>query len=121
LRVLHEAPRRPGELFRQCGNMEDARFMGDWSFWSIIAEMTSGPDPLIDLGGHVPPSSPAAPDSAFFDVALRLTAVGEDVIVGRRNAIDVIGIDRWVGGTHLTRERYWTFGERGLAGPRVAP
>jgi hypothetical protein len=115
--VLHETSLRPDDLFQQCSKLEEARFMGDWSFWSIIGDLTSSDKALIDLSGQTLPRTSVAPDSTFFDTTLRLTTAGRDVAAGRRNAIDLIGIDRWVAGTCLTAESYWTYGPGGLAGP----
>ena len=34
---------------------------------------------------------------------LRVTEAGERVLRGESNRVELLGIDRWVGGTHLTR------------------
>lgn len=34
---------------------------------------------------------------------LTLTSAGHEVLAGRANRIELIGLDRWIGGTHLTR------------------
>ena len=38
---------------------------------------------------------------------------------GEADRVELIGLDRWVGGTHLTRRRAWRFdpGERRLLPP----
>jgi hypothetical protein len=40
---------------------------------------------------------------AYSRLELRLTATGERVLRGDANRVDLLGIDRWVGGTHVTR------------------
>jgi hypothetical protein len=44
---------------------------------------------------------------AFAWLPLRLTSEGERVLAGDLDRVELLGIDRWVGGTHLTPEAYW--------------
>jgi len=38
---------------------------------------------------------------------VRLTPVGERVLAGDGDRVELLGIDRWVGGTHVTPENVW--------------
>jgi len=38
---------------------------------------------------------------------LRLTAEGERVLGGESDRVAALGVDRWVGGTHVTASAVW--------------
>ena len=59
---------------------EEAPFMGDVIFWTYLKRL----EPLV--GG---------------DNVLAVTATGEAVLSGEQDWIDLVGIDRWLGGVHL--------------------
>ncbi len=59
-------------------------FLGDtWAF-RVLERMAAGPAPLV--------TAAATPD---------LTDAGLDVLAGRADAAELLGIDRWIGGLHL--------------------
>ena len=62
--------------------------MGDWTFRGVLADLARGSVPLVK--GDV-----------------ELTGAGHDVLAGRADRIALNGIDRWLGGVHLTPERPW--------------
>jgi hypothetical protein len=41
-----------------------------------------------------------------------LTAAGERVLAGEDDRVELLGIDRWVGGTHVTAESLWRWDAR---------
>jgi hypothetical protein len=52
--------------------------------------------------------------------ALRLTAEGKRVLRGESDRVDLLGVDRWIGGSHVTPENTWRWdraGHRLLAPP----
>lgn len=70
--------------------------MGDLSFWQIAKTLAAGAHPLITI--EAPPNSHMVPEST-----LRMTSAGRDVLEGRADQVEMNGIDRWLGGAHLTR------------------
>jgi hypothetical protein len=75
------------------------RFPGRTRF---LERLASGRSPLVAHDGRFSPHAP--PTGAF-----TLTADGQAVLDGRADSIDLNGIDRWMGGVHLTDGRYrWT-------------
>jgi hypothetical protein len=48
-------------------------------------------------------------DQAYFQSVLRLTPFGEEVVAGRADRAAHNTIDRWWGGTHLTKDALWRF------------
>jgi hypothetical protein len=48
----------------------------------------------------------------FNHVGLRLTAAGERVLSGDADRVELLGVDRWVGGTHVTPADLWRWDGR---------
>lgn len=103
LEAVAEGARAPAEIFVAVHTREERPFMGDWAFWRVLARLASGPKPLLELASgarpRFPPEVPAA--ASFGAQRFRLTPAGREVLAGKLDAVDAIGIDRWVGGTHL--------------------
>jgi DNA-binding transcriptional MerR regulator len=97
LTALAERPRTPHELF--LGSMEGERLLmnGDTWFFRHLAEL----GPLVETGTRY-----------------RLTDLGRRVLAGDEDRVEVVGLDRWLGGTHLTPANAW---RRGPDGRLVAP
>lgn len=96
-------------LFRKCSAMEEASYLGDSSFWRYLANLSTGKHPLIEPQ-LLPPSlkhqeNPSA--SPFFRQTVALTAAGRLVLAGSENFIALNGINRWIGGVHLTASSCW--------------
>jgi hypothetical protein len=90
LRVLSERPLTKHEAFRASMDLEEAIYLGDLSFFNILAALESAPHPLL-IG----------------DGKLHVTDTGRDVMAARADHVALNGIDRWMGGVHLTPERHW--------------
>ena len=88
LSVLEDGPMPWQKLFKACNAMEERMFMGDWTFRGVLADLGRGPSPLVE--------DPVS-----------LTGTGRDVLAGRADRIALNGIDRWLGGVHLTPKRPW--------------
>jgi hypothetical protein len=78
----------------------------------------------LGIRGPAPPR-PDPPDALrpFTTDGLRrtrvtITGAGRDVLDGRSDWIALAGIDRWVGGVHLTGDDVWRWDERS-EGPRA--
>jgi hypothetical protein len=50
----------------------------------------------------MPPAPPLGDAQRFVALPLRLTKAGERVLAGEANRVELLGIDRWVGATHVT-------------------
>jgi len=95
----------PVAIFRACAAMEERIFMGDWTFWGILAGLAGGPHPLVRM-------DPASMIDADVKRGLpagtvTLTAAGHDVLAGRADQVALNGIDRWMGGVYLSPDRLW--------------
>jgi hypothetical protein len=71
------------------------------------------PRPLLERSGS----------TEVFSIELALTDAGRSVLHGQANAVDLNGIDDWVGGTHLqsTTDRVWFRRDSLVAGKRRQP
>ena len=101
--------------------VESAVFMGDSTWWCHIRPLVVAPRPLLEIHGQKPSTWQ---DSAWWhdDAAaprLALTEDGNQVIQGRADHIALNGIDRWLGGAHVTTKSLWRWDESN--GSLIAP
>ncbi|MDQ4081671.1 MAG: DUF1835 domain-containing protein [Actinomycetota bacterium] len=81
LEAIREGARHPAHVFAAAQSHEEAPFMGDAVFWRYLERL----EPLlVDEAG-----------------ALRLGEAGEAVLAGRADLVELLGVDRWLGGVHL--------------------
>src|SRR5579884_295960 len=94
----------PRDAFLAVQDAEAAPFLGDTWFYATVAELGTGPNRLLETaeGEPLPPAPPLGDAQRFVGAALRLTAAGEKVLAGKANRVELLGIDRWVGGTHIS-------------------
>jgi hypothetical protein len=71
--------------------MEEQIFMGNGSFYWLMAGLASVRHPLLQISD--------TPQLSLGEVTT--TAAGRNVIEGRADHIELNGIDRWLGGVHL--------------------
>jgi len=100
LEPLLEGPRRPHELFLANQEAEEAAFEGDAWAWRRLA----GLQPLVS---ELPPPPPLGDTRRFTSTTVELTAEGRAVLAGEADRVELLGIDRRLGGTHVTTENAW--------------
>lgn len=102
LSTLTDGPLSFSEIFVRTEEMEDIPFASDAAHWSQLRAMANAEHPLLTLVGPdedpEPPQDPIPYGDAIFD----LTDHGRRVLAGEVDAIDLNGIDRWLGGVHLS-------------------
>jgi hypothetical protein len=103
LRVASEGALTINRAFRASADLEDAVFMGDSSFFAIVEALASARHPLVMIDGD----SEQEHRRSMAERTLRVTDTGEAVLAGRADHIALNGIDRWLGGVHLTPQRVW--------------
>ena len=86
LELLDAEPRTPFDLFLATQSREEAAFDGDMWFFQRLADL----QPLVEVSGKA-----------------ELTDLGREVLAGSADRVDVLGIDRWLGGTHLRPDHLW--------------
>lgn len=113
LEALRDGPLSLGQMFGQMQAKETAAFMGDWSFARLIDGLAQARVPLLAAaGGHgrlnpLPLGTP--PDRAWFAQTAQLSAFGVEVLHKTADMIAVNGIERWIGGSHLTGRQCWRY------------
>jgi hypothetical protein len=107
LEAVRDGAGSPAEAFVRTKAMEDRVFMGDSSFWTRVRHLASGAAPLLDLDGDtVTPTRLAR-------AATKLTDTGDAVLSGRADWVGIRGVDRWIGGVHLTgKDAAWRWNRR---------
>jgi len=85
------------DAFTTFQRMEDPVFLGDSSFYAELRALANCATPVLSVEAD----------------AAAITDAGRDVIGGARDFVELNGIDRWLGGVHLTPENVWRWdGER---------
>jgi hypothetical protein len=92
----------PADVFLATQQMEERVFMGDWSYWTITRGLAAARRPLLAIDAG--PANRSLPQGQ-----IHLTDRGRDVLAGRADHVAINGIDRWMGGVHVTDGRWrWT-------------
>ncbi len=109
LRAVASGAHSPPAAFVAAQRLEDAPFLGDAWFYRALSTLGQGTARLVetDDGRALPPPPPLSDSQLFARLQLRLTAAGDDALRGEADRVELLGIDRWVGGTHLTSENAW--------------
>ncbi len=99
----------PPAAFVAAQRFEDAPFLGDTWFYRSLSALGQGANKLLetDDGTPLPPPPPLSDDKLFARLRLRLTPAGESTLRGKADRVELLGIDRWIGGTQLTPENTW--------------
>lgn len=82
-------------LFFAVQRQEEPSFMGDGSFYGMMADLAYGPHPLVEISD--------APQYGLGTVGI--TSTGRAVLNGAADHIALNGIDRWLGGVHLKGDK----------------
>lgn len=95
-------------VFVAVQKMENAEFMGDWSFWRILEQLALAEEPLV-AGLEAAPFQHGDADraKAYLTSRLSLTSLGRAVLAGGADWSEHYAVDRWWGGTHLTDDNLW--------------
>lgn len=96
LSVLREEGSLSGPaVFVAVREMEEQVFMGDLSFYRILADLSEARHPLVQISDTL--------QCRLGDVTI--TEAGRRVLEGRADHIDLNGIDRWLGGVYLKGDK----------------
>jgi hypothetical protein len=110
LASIAEGAPTAGDAFVRGAAREARPFLGDtWAF-DRMTRLATGPMPLLEAAVPVDRATP-----------LRITEAGRDVLDGRADHVGLNGIDRWIGGVHLTGTDVpwrWDEGTESIGGRR---
>lgn len=109
LRAIATGATKPAAAFRAEQDLEDAPFLGDAWFYRTLSVLGRGEPRLIETqdGEPLPAAPPLGDAHAFAALSLRLTPAGEQVLSQQADRVRLLGVDRWVGGTHITPATAW--------------
>jgi hypothetical protein len=98
----------PAAAFVAAQRLEEAPFLGDTWFYRALAALGAGGRRLVETEGAPLPQPPPLGDASVFTRApLRLTENGERVLRGELDRVELLGVDRWLGGTRLRGTAVW--------------
>jgi hypothetical protein len=98
-------------LFPRFASEEPVYGLGDSQFWSALLLLENATVPLITIRGSVT-ANEGIKSNRYLDASLELTAMGRAVLEGKSDAIEINGIDRWLGGVHLVGGQVWRWDEK---------
>lgn len=125
LAILSNGRRPVADVFNQVEAQEGARFLADLGFFRKLDGLAFVGTPLITglpfpttrfAGSHEGPQN--AEYKRYVGSTVMLTQSGRAAVFGRFDHAVENGIDRWLGGTHLTRNAIW---RRDKDGSLVSP
>ena len=121
LRAVAAGASTPAAAFVAAQALEEAPFLGDAWFYRSLAELGRGPARLVETadGADLPPPPPLGDVGCFAEASIGPTARGQRVLAGDDDRVELLGIDRWVGGTHVLPKAVWRWdvAERRLVAP----
>jgi hypothetical protein len=109
LQVVAGDARTPMGAFLATQELEDAPFLGDAWFYRALSTIGQGDERLLETeeGEPLPPAPPLSDGQEFAWLALRVTPSGERVLGGEADRVELLGVDRWLGGSHVTAQSGW--------------
>ena len=109
LQAVAAGARTPPAAFVAAQRLEQAPFLGDTWFYRALSALGQGTTRLLetDDGAPLPPPPPLSDNQLFARLPLRLTASGKDALRGEADRVELLGIDRWIGGTQITPDNSW--------------
>ena len=117
LQAIAAGASTPAAAFVDAQHLEKAPFLGDSWFYRALATLGRGPVRLVETqaGGRLPEAPPLSDGQVFSRLRLRLTEEGERVLRAEADRVALLGVDRWIGGTHITLENLWRWDRRSEA------
>jgi hypothetical protein len=109
LQAIAGGARTPMAAFLATQEMEEAPFFGDAWFYRALSALGQGDERLLETEEEqsLPAPPPLSDGQVYASLALRATPLGERVLGGERDRVELLGVDRWLGGSHVTAESGW--------------
>jgi len=117
LQAVASGASSPPAAFVAAQRLEEAPFLGDAWFYRALSALGQGETRLLETrdGTALPPPPPLSDSHRFSRLELRLTATGEQTLRGEADRVELLQLDRWIGGTHITRDDLWRWDDAGLS------
>ncbi len=101
LRLAADGPIDLRVAFPRMHDGEDAYYVTDLSLMGLAQQFAQTSPAFLALDGGAAPGEPALRGT------VSVTDAGRDVLAGRIDRVAACGIDRWLGGVHLTAGHVW--------------
>ena len=97
------------EVFAAHQEREEPVFLSDTIFASYLKDLSDAREPLVLLEGGGAIGGPHAEPAweGWWDQEVVLTEAGREVLRGDEDRVRLVGIERWLGGVHLSGETSW--------------
>lgn len=95
LEACARGARQKDDIFRRSQAREEASFLGDSTCYAHIDDLCAEPAPLLST----------------LETGFEPTVLGRRVLAGDADWLEHQPVDRWIGGSHLTRENFWRWDE----------
>ncbi|HIO91729.1 MAG TPA: DUF1835 domain-containing protein [Leucothrix mucor] len=102
LKIISKEKLSPYDLFERYQKSEENQFLGDSSFWKLLNELLASNPPLIEV-----PTSENFALKPKPEQQANITSIGEKVLLGECHYLEMIEIERWIGGVHLSKGNIW--------------
>lgn len=106
LRLIDRGESQSRNLFTESQKLEEAAFMGDWSFYGQLSRLVNSPEPLIHVtkGEGFDCDKKLVEPQVFLEGKLELSTFGKAVLSGEEDYASKNDVDFWWGGTHLNTD-----------------
>jgi hypothetical protein len=123
LQVVAAGAGTPPAAFVAAQRLEEAPYLGDTWFYRTLSALGQGTTRLLETeaGTPLPPPPPLGDSHHFARLRLRLTPTGARTLRGEADRVGLLGIDRWIGGTHITPDNPWRWDPTELRLVRPSP
>lgn len=102
LNIVAEGENKIWNVFAKSQKNEERIYIGDSSFWMIVQELLGSNAPLLELSEDMTWTRPPSKDHE-----VKITKMGEAVLMANENWLALNEIDRWIGGVHLSAVNKW--------------
>ncbi|MFL5480264.1 MAG: DUF1835 domain-containing protein [Gemmatimonadaceae bacterium] len=118
LTAIQDGHATPVAAFLEVAAKQESIFLGDLVFFSYLERLSGHENPLVTLKDGKPVVAPSFKISRdFVEAELTLTALGADVLAGKKDWQQINTASRWLGGVEITPGEggwRWDPGERRL-------
>jgi hypothetical protein len=111
LLAIRDGAITPGLAFRHYQQTEDLPFLGDLGFFYRLDALQNCATPLLRglPDGGIAQASRTNMTFEYTHAPVELAEAGCAVLERRADFVALNGIDRWIGGVHLTNENVWRY------------
>jgi hypothetical protein len=112
LEFIHGGLQKFVDLFPRFGIAEPVYGLGDAQFWIALRWMIDAPEPLLRVSNGEGANSKLSPEK-IHESAFDITTIGESVLKGEADFVELNGVDQWLGGVHLVgQSNVWRWDEQ---------